>query len=182
MHFIQRKISTDPDWKHLTVVFSGPNVPGEGEHKIMQFIREQRLSKATGPLAYHANLRHCIMGQDGDLMMLGLATHEPNLVLLREQVVFDSKRKPDTIQDYVFNGCFELLHMNVLRDYFSYEFETAISDDWDLEHCIDDFVFMTFFVGNDFLPHMPGKGVQVAIVNCQTSNALRSYGYCRRGF
>jgi 5'-3' exoribonuclease 1 len=163
-------------------VFSGPNVPGEGEHKIMQFIREQRLSKATGPLAYHANLRHCIMGQDGDLMMLGLATHEPNLVLLREQVVFDSKRKPDTIQDYVFNGCFELLHMNVLRDYFSYEFETAISDDWDLEHCIDDFVFMTFFVGNDFLPHMPGKGVQVAIVNCQTSNAVRSYGYCRRGF
>ena len=89
-------------------------------------------------------------------IMLGLLTHEPNLVLLREQVLFTMKRRhvPATtaaaLQTYVHNPNFELLHLQILRDYFSYEFETSnvIPDSpWCLEHCIDDFVFLTFFVG-----------------------------------
>jgi 5'-3' exonuclease len=200
-HFIRKKLSDDPAWQHLTIVFSGPNVPGEGEHKILQFMREQKchyeqrqqqpnISNQNNPLAYHPNLRHCIMGQDGDLIMLGLLTHEPNLCLLREQVIFDTRQKekdalhqqqkqasnttaasaPPTatastasaLQSYVHNPNFELLHMNVLRDYFAYEFETSNvfpDSKWCLEHCIDDFVFMTFFVGNDFLPHMPAVDI-----------------------
>lgn len=38
-HFIQHKINTDPEWKNLRIVLSGPEVPGEGEHKIAEFIR-----------------------------------------------------------------------------------------------------------------------------------------------
>jgi 5'-3' exonuclease/20S proteasome alpha/beta subunit len=159
-HFVKFKLSTDPKWKDLTIIFSGPNVPGEGEHKIMQFIREQRNRPD-----YNPNLRHCIMGQDGDLIMLGLCTHEPNLLLLRERVMFNAiQLRLEEVTDasmldlYIHNAHFEFLHMGVLRDYLAYEFETSdvISDSpWDLERTIDDFVFMTFLVGNDFLPHLP---------------------------
>jgi len=157
-------------WRNLEVVFSGPDVPGEGEHKIMQFIREQQQSPDYSP-----NLRHCIMGQDGDLILLGLVTHEPNLCLLREQVLFDKKlrqyeRKVASSNDpkvpidmYVRNPNFEFLHMNVLRDYLALEFETSNvlpkHSKFDLERTIDDLVFLSFFVGNDFLPHMPALDI-----------------------
>jgi len=52
--------------------------------------------------------------------------------------------------------------MNVLRDYIAFEFETSnvVADSpFDLERTIDDFVFMTFFVGNDFLPAMPALDI-----------------------
>ena len=145
--FVRRKLATDPKWKELTIIFSGPNVPGEGEHKIMDFMREQQQRSDYDP-----NLRHCIMGQDGDLIMLGLCTHEPNLVLLRERVIFNLvKRKliaahSQSLDAYIHNAHFEFLHMGVLRDYLAYEFETSNvlpSSPWDIERTIDDFIFMT---------------------------------------
>lgn len=156
--FLQDRLANDPDWQHLTVIFSNSNVPGEGEHKIMQFIREQRCLPDYDP-----NLRHCIMGQDGDLILLGLATHEPNLMLLREQVVFDKRAlKRDALAQtmgldlYLFNANFEFLHMNVLRDYLAYDLETILPNSrFDLERTIDDFVLLSMFVGNDFIPSVP---------------------------
>ena len=37
--FVAHKIETDPLWRPLEVILSGPDVPGEGEHKIMDYIR-----------------------------------------------------------------------------------------------------------------------------------------------
>ncbi len=188
--FVREKLETDPKWKDLTVIFSGHDVPGEGEHKIMDFIRHEK----TKP-GYDPNTRHCVFGQDGDLIMLGLATHEPHFCLLREEVVFDMARKKAVkalaklenqkeldddsqdetetaaaaqaplsaaIQSYIHNSNFELLHLSVLRDYLALEFETSEfypSSKYKLEPTIDDFVFMTFLVGNDFLPHMPALDI-----------------------
>eukprot|EP00978_Attheya_sp_CCMP212_P047236 scaffold421278_cov45-Attheya_sp.AAC.2 len=181
-HFIQWKLTHDPKWKHLTIILSGPNVPGEGEHKIMDFLRREKASPN-----YKPNLRHCLFGQDADLIMLGLATHEPHFCLLREEVVFDQARKKAnfnahkdmesqddknnsenkmvleaSLNSYMHNSRFELLHMSILRDYLAYEFETndvVPTSEFELEATIDDFVFLTFFVGNDFLPHMPALDI-----------------------
>jgi len=83
-------------------------------------------------------------------------THEPNLLLLREQVLFDKKRTAvDNLMAscgldvYLHNANFEFLHMNVLRDYLAYEFEASNvlpGSPYDLERTVDDFVFLTFFV------------------------------------
>jgi len=48
-YWTRYKLSTDPAWKDLKVIISDASVPGEGEHKIMNFIRSQRSSGTHDP-------------------------------------------------------------------------------------------------------------------------------------
>jgi 5'-3' exonuclease len=82
-YFINKKITEDSNWRDVEVVLSGHEVPGEGEHKIMEYIR---LSRAQPD--YNPNVRHCLYGLDADLIMLGLLSHDPHFCLLREEVKF----------------------------------------------------------------------------------------------
>ncbi len=40
-YFIQR-LNHAENWQHLAVIYSDASVPGEGEHKIFDFVRSQR--------------------------------------------------------------------------------------------------------------------------------------------
>jgi len=181
-YWIKYKLTTDPAWAKMKVIISDSTVPGEGEHKIMEFIRSQRSSPEHNP-----NTRHVIYGLDADLIMLGLGTHEPHFRVLREDV-FAQDSKPRTcrmcgqpghearectgeakVKDGEFDEKnsapalkpFIWLHVSVLREYL--EAELYVPDQpfrFDLERAIDDWVFMCFFVGNDFLPHLPSLEIR----------------------
>ncbi|GMR35858.1 hypothetical protein PMAYCL1PPCAC_06053 [Pristionchus mayeri] len=158
--WVQHKVNTDGRWRGMRIYLSGHNCPGEGEHKIMDFIRAERASEGYDP-----NTRHCMYGLDADLIMLGMCSHEPHFSLLREEVKFSRPARPGkkkgapppkkTDADSI---CFHLLHLSILREYLAWEFikvKEAISFEYDMERIIDDWVLMGFLIGNDFIPHLP---------------------------
>ncbi|CAK3829350.1 5 -3 exoribonuclease 1 [Lecanosticta acicola] len=152
-YFIAKKVSEDLDWQGCEIVLSGHEVPGEGEHKIMEYIRQ-----AKSQPGYDPNVRHCMYGLDADLIMLGLLSHDPHFCLLREEVTFgrQSKVKSNELE----HQNFYLMHLCIVREYLQLEFQELEKQEnlpvqFDMERIIDDFILMAFFVGNDFLPNLP---------------------------
>ncbi|SCU93625.1 LADA_0G04104g1_1 [Lachancea dasiensis] len=148
-YFIHDKVSNDSAWSSAKIIFSGHEVPGEGEHKIMEHIRRMRAQPD-----YDANTRHCIYGLDADLIMLGLSTHDPHFALLREEVTFGRRQKSQALE----HQNFYLLHISMLREYLELEFNEVADDlqfEYDFERMLDDFLLVMFVIGNDFLPNLP---------------------------
>ena len=151
-YFIHKKVSEDVDWQGVEIVLSGHEVPGEGEHKIMEYIRHAKAQKT-----YQANMRHCLYGLDADLIMLGLLSHDPHFCLLREEVTFGRQAKKSKELEH---QNFYLMHLCIVREYLELEFQElkepgALAFSFDMERIIDDFILMAFFIGNDFLPNLP---------------------------
>ncbi|KAK8035625.1 hypothetical protein PG993_010620 [Apiospora rasikravindrae] len=152
-YFINKKVTQDSDWQGCDIVLSGHEVPGEGEHKIMEYIRN-----AKAQPDYDHNVRHCLYGLDADLIMLGLLTHDPHFCLLREEVTFGRASKSASKE--LEHQNFYLMHLCIVREYLELEFQELKADGatkfpFDMERVIDDFILMAFFVGNDFLPNLP---------------------------
>ncbi|GAA5866607.1 hypothetical protein JCM8547_005474 [Rhodosporidiobolus lusitaniae] len=186
-YWVRKKLNEDPGWAGLEVIISDASVPGEGEHKIMDFIRRQRAHPSHDP-----NTKHVIYGLDADLIMLSLATHEPHFKVLREDVFADDKKKGRGCHrcgqpGHHSNQCtgevkkpepdltpkgggglkpFIFLDVAVLREYLAVELSAPVhSFPFSLERAIDDWVFLIFFVGNDFLPHLPSLEIREGAID-----------------
>eukprot|EP00826_Nyctotherus_ovalis_P036773 TRINITY_DN3289_c0_g1_i2.p1 TRINITY_DN3289_c0_g1~~TRINITY_DN3289_c0_g1_i2.p1 ORF type:complete len:408 (+),score=115.31 TRINITY_DN3289_c0_g1_i2:73-1296(+) len=140
----------------IKVVFSNSNTPGEGEHKIMEFLRHYKHSPEYDP-----NTRHCLYGLDADLIMLALVSHEPHMIIFREIVEQKSMRAKSLkgINRSIFTKQIEheILYVSILREYFEIEYgalRPSLPFKFDLERIIDDFIFFSLFVGNDFIPYL----------------------------
>uniref|UniRef100_A0A8C8LU16 5'-3' exoribonuclease n=1 Tax=Oncorhynchus tshawytscha TaxID=74940 RepID=A0A8C8LU16_ONCTS len=186
-YYIADRLSNDPGWRNITVILSDASVPGEGEHKIMDYIRRQRAQPHHDP-----NTHHCLCGADADLIMLGLATHEPNFTIIREEFKPNQPRPcamcgqkgheikdcqgvarekqgehdefadamPTSEQEFIF------IRLCVLREYLERELTMAsLPFPFDFERTVDDWVFMCFFVGNDFLPHLPSLEIREGAID-----------------
>ena len=132
------------------IIVSGSDKVGEGEHKLFSYIRlypEKHTSETT-----------IIYGLDADLIMLSI-NHLPvcpNLYLFRETPHFiqsiDSSLEPES--DY-FLDIPEFA--TALTKYMNNDKELTTQQQ---KNKVYDYIFLCFFLGNDFLPHFPAINIR----------------------
>ena len=113
-------------------IVSGSNEIGEGEHKMIHYIKKNKIDLDNGG--------DVIYGLDADLIMLSLTTEDRSIVLMRESQDFGQNQSPNKLP-------FKYLDINSLRN--------GIYDTLGLKSqqtVINDYVFMCYLLGNDFIP------------------------------
>ncbi|ORX83886.1 hypothetical protein BCR32DRAFT_201419, partial [Anaeromyces robustus] len=86
---IQEKKDNDSTWRNIKVIFSGPEVPDEGEYKIFEYIRSNKILPSND-FSYE---KRCIYTTDSDFYLLSLALHQRNILIYNEINNNFSKKK-----------------------------------------------------------------------------------------
>ena len=157
----------------LNILVSGSNEAGEGEHKLFDYIRKNPEK--------HAFETTVIYGLDADLIMLSI-NHlplSPNIYLFRETPHFiqsiDSSLEPEA------NYFLDIPELTAaIIGYMDNEGNEGLEDE-DLEESLEktnynkvyDYIFICFFLGNDFLPHFPALNIRTGGIN-KMLNAYRA--------
>eukprot|EP00227_Mantoniella_beaufortii_P001303 CAMPEP_0197618544 /NCGR_PEP_ID=MMETSP1326-20131121/61589_1 /TAXON_ID=1155430 /ORGANISM="Genus nov. species nov., Strain RCC2288" /LENGTH=324 /DNA_ID=CAMNT_0043187443 /DNA_START=325 /DNA_END=1297 /DNA_ORIENTATION=- len=145
--YVLKKQTEDPLWAKATVILSGHEVRGEGEHKIMEHIRWARGEPGWDP------------------------NQTPALLSAAEVVKFGGGERGQPSREVLSNPTddgFLLLHVGLLREYLDLEFKIvadALPFGYDGERIIDDFVLLAMLVGNDFLPPLPTLDIAEGALN-----------------
>ena len=136
---------------NINIIFSDTSRPGEGEHKIVEYLRK-----------HDDNDINCIYGLDADLIMLSLCVTN-TIFLLRESVHF-GKINLDHLLYFSINKFKQILFTEIS--------DLIIKDDFEIKtNIVIDYVFLCFLLGNDFLPHL----VNLDIANDSINDLLIIY-------
>jgi 5'-3' exonuclease len=138
-------LNKEKKMKVKNIIVSGSDEPGEGEHKMYYYIRKNNSVKD-----YIA-----VYGLDADLIMLSIfhLKYSKNIYVFREtpeffksmiQVEAAASNEPHFLD-------IRQLSVSILC-----EMNCKFSD----QHRINDYVFLCFFLGNDFLPHFPAMNIR----------------------
>ena len=132
------------------IIVSGANIPGEGEHKIYEHMRQTS--------TIHDNV--AVYGLDSDLIMLSIfhTIYSKNIYIFREAPVFGDSHKPANNNIRGSDSKLPLfLDVNKLMKSISLEMDCCNYYD---KRRVFDYVFLCFFLGNDFLPHFPALNIR----------------------
>jgi 5'-3' exoribonuclease 1 len=142
--------------KEIQINVSTPNEPGEGEHKIYEYIRNNS--------EYHKNTTTIIYGLDADLIMLTLNhLHISNrLYLFRETPHFiqtiDNSLDPNSL--YLID--IPLFSESIMKEMINNNNKSNILLD---NNKLFDYIFICFLLGNDFMPHFPALNIRTRAID-----------------
>jgi len=125
-------------------IFSSCLEPGEGEHKIFDYIKKNKIDN------------NVIYGLDADLIMLSLISTSDNIQLLRETTEY----KIENIDsDYVY------LDIKKLKRQIINKIKPSIYLLTD-NNIIEDYIFICFLLGNDFVYNTPSINLRYGGLDC----------------
>jgi len=115
--------------KKIKYIYSSYHVEGEGEHKILQYIRKNVKSEDT----------IVIYGLDADLLFLALSLGTKyDLYIMREKAIFQNKTIEIEIEKEVDYNYVEINELHLMIN--------------NLNINTNDFIILCYLVGNDFIP------------------------------
>jgi 5'-3' exonuclease len=143
---IRKRYNEPKKYNIDSFVLSPSDKYGEGEHKLFEFIREfPELHKCKNTVIY---------GLDADLIMLSI-NHLPvseNIYLFRETPHFIKSINSDLEPDESYIIDIPELAKIITLD-MNNGFEQKINR-------VYDYIFICFFLGNDFMPHFPSVNIR----------------------
>jgi len=158
-HFNEQSLTK---FKVSNIIVSGSNSVGEGEHKLFEYIRnnpEKHFKETT-----------IIYGLDADLIMLSInhLHYSPNIYLFRETPHFI--QSIDSSLEANANYFLDIPELTkAIITYMNNDNEIDLIQD---KNKVYDYVFLCFFLGNDFLPHFPALNIRTGGVD-KMMNAYR---------
>ena len=138
--------------KHNDIIikYSGANEVGEGEHKLFDYIRTHK--------DYHSKTTTFIYGLDSDLIMLCL-NHlhiSKHIYLFRESPDFASSLNEEVESNVHCYLDINQLSDGILRELGVYNTHSTQNK----KDKISDYIFISFMLGNDFMPHFPALNIR----------------------
>jgi 5'-3' exonuclease len=135
-------------YNSTNIITSTSEICGEGEHKIFEFIRQNKEE--------HLKQTTVIYGLDADLIMLSI-NHLPcckNIFLFRETPHFiqtiSSELEPN--ENYLLD--IPQLTNTIITNMNNGDTKSTTTSK------VYDYIFLSFFLGNDFLPHFPAINIR----------------------
>ena len=131
----------------VAVHLSGSDMPGEGEHKILNLIKTNKIVRDE---------KICIYGLDADLIMLSLTLTENKVWLIRENMHVDRSERTCEFLYVSIENLSNIIFIEVKNVMTEKKIDVSRLVK---SRIINDYVFLGFLLGNDFLHSIPSLSI-----------------------